>query len=237
MKNLVTLITGGLSGLGLACVNRFRHQLDTQVIVCDLPTENRSSIPSSSLFLPTDISSELDVRNVFDRIQKDFGRLDVLVNCAGIILSQPIYEHSFENFNRVLDININGTYNMIQQMIPLMINNGVIINVSSVAAFEGRRGQTAYAASKGAIAEMTRPLAEELAPMNIRVCGITPGAFDTPLLSRLRTKVPSTPGNFPLFPARLGNPDEFAQLVQTIVENPLLNGINIRLDALLRMPP
>ncbi len=118
-----------------------------------------------------------------------------------------------------------------------MINHGVIINTSSVAAFEGRRGQIAYAASKGAIAEMTRPLAEALAPMNIRVCAIVPGAFDTPLLHRLRAKVPSTPGNFPLFPARLGNPDEFAQLVQTIVENPLLNGINIRLDALLRMPP
>jgi 3-hydroxyacyl-CoA dehydrogenase/3-hydroxy-2-methylbutyryl-CoA dehydrogenase len=122
-------------------------------------------------------------------------------------------------------------------MIRLMINHGVIINTSSVAAFEGRRGQIAYAASKGAIAEMTRPLAEALAPMNIRVCAIVPGAFDTPLLHRLRAKVPSTPGNFPLFPARLGNPDEFAQLVQTIVENPLLNGINIRLDALLRMPP
>ncbi|CAF4776985.1 unnamed protein product [Rotaria sp. Silwood1] len=213
MKELVTLITGGLSGLGLACVKRFVHKLHAHVIICDLPSASSSSIPGSSLFLPTDVTSELDVKNVFDRIRIDF------------------------DFNRIIDVNTNGTYNMIQQMIPLMINNGVIINTSSVAAFEGRRGQTAYAASKGAIAEMTRPLAEALAPMNIRVCSIVPGAFDTPLLCRLRAKVPNTPGNFPLFPARLGDPDEFAQFAQAIVENPLLNGINIRLDALLRMPP
>ncbi|CAF1057679.1 unnamed protein product [Adineta steineri] len=237
MKNLVALITGGLSGLGLACVNRFVHQFNAKVIICDLPSVSSTSIPSSSLFLPTDVTSEIDVKNVFNRIKKDFGRLDVLVNCAGIVLSQQIFEHSTEDFNRVLDVNTNGTYNMIQQMIPLMINNGVIINTSSVAAFEGRRGQTAYAASKGAIIEMTQPLAKELTSMNIRVCAIVPGAFDTPMLRKLRTTVPSTPGNFPLFPARLGSTDEFAQLVQTIVENPLLNGINIRLDALLRMPP
>jgi len=234
MKNLVALITGGSSGLGLACVKRFVDKLNAHVIICDLLS---SSIPSSSLFLPTDVTSESDVKNVFDRIQKDFGHLDVLINCAGIILSQQILGHSFKDFNHVLNVNINGTYNMIQQMIPLMINNGIIINTSSVAAFEGRRGQTAYAASKGAIAEMTQALAEELAPMNIRVCAIIPGAFDTPLLRRLRAKVASTPENFALFPARLGDPDEFAQLVQTIVENPLLNGINIRLDAVLRMPP
>ncbi|CAF0912944.1 unnamed protein product [Rotaria sp. Silwood1] len=237
MKELVTLITGGLSGLGLACVKRFVHKLHAHVIICDLPSASSSSIPGSSLFLPTDVTSELDVKNVFDRIRIDFGHLDVLINCAGIILSQLIFEHSLEDFNRIIDVNTNGTYNMIQQMIPLMINNGVIINTSSVAAFEGRRGQTAYAASKGAIAEMTRPLAKALAPMNIRVCSIVPGAFDTPLLCRLRAKVPNTPGNFPLFPARLSDPDEFAQFAQAIVENPLLNGINIRLDALLRMPP
>ncbi|CAF3392514.1 unnamed protein product [Rotaria sp. Silwood1] len=93
MKELVTLITGGLSGLGLACVRRFVHKLHAHVIICDLPSASSSSIPGSSLFLPTDVTSELDVKNVFDRIRIDFGHLDVLINCAGIILSQLIFEH------------------------------------------------------------------------------------------------------------------------------------------------
>ncbi|CAF2547742.1 unnamed protein product [Rotaria sp. Silwood2] len=197
--------------MDLACVERFVHKLHAHAIICYLPSASSSSIPCSSLFLPTDATSESDIKNVFGHIQKDFSHLDVFVNCAGIIFSQQIVGHSFEDFNCIIDVN--------------------------TSAFEGRRGQTGYAASQGAIAEMTRPLAEELALMNIRVCAIIPGAFDTPLLRRLRIKVPNTQGNFPLFPARLGDPAEFAQLVQIIVENPLLNSINIRLDALLHMPP
>jgi 3-hydroxyacyl-CoA dehydrogenase/3-hydroxy-2-methylbutyryl-CoA dehydrogenase len=136
MKNLVTLIIGGLSGLGLACVKRFVYQLNTHVIICDLPSASRSSIPSSSLFLPTDVTSEFDVKNVFDRIQKDFGHLDVLINCAGIILSQQILGHSFEDFSRVIDVNINGTYNMIRAKVPS--------TPRSLPLFSARLGSSSY---------------------------------------------------------------------------------------------
>ncbi|CAF0828237.1 unnamed protein product [Rotaria sordida] len=224
MKDLVTLLTDDLLGTGLACVKRFVHQLHVHVIICDLPSACSSYIPCLSLILPTHLT------------QKDFGCIYVFVNCASITLSQQIFEHSFENFNRIIDVNTNGTYNMIQHMIPLMVNNEIIINMSYVAAFEGRRGQTAYATSKEAIVKMARPLAEELASMNICVCDIVPDVFDTSLLRELHVKVSNIPGDFSLFSARLGDSDEFAQVAQTIVENPLLNDINIRVDALLRMP-
>ncbi|CAF0764024.1 unnamed protein product [Rotaria sordida] len=209
MKDLVTLLTDDLLGTGLACVKRFVHQLHVHVIICDLPSACSSYIPCLSLILPTHLT---------------------------ITLSQQIFEHSFENFNRIIDVNTNGTYNMIQHMIPLMVNNEIIINMSYVAAFEGRRGQTVYATSKEVIVKMARPLAEELASMNICVCDIVPDVFDTSLLRELHVKVSNIPGDFSLFSARLGDSDEFAQVVQTIVENPLVNDISIRVDALLRMP-
>ena len=114
---------------------------------------------------------------------------------------------------------------------------GVIVNTASVAAFDGQIGQVAYAASKGAIASMTLPLARDLSSMGVRVCTIAPGVFHTPMLAGLPEKVRTLLGNMVPFPSRLGNPDEFAHLAQTIVENSYLNGEVIRLDGALRMPP
>jgi 3-hydroxyacyl-CoA dehydrogenase/3-hydroxy-2-methylbutyryl-CoA dehydrogenase len=114
---------------------------------------------------------------------------------------------------------------------------GVIVNTASIAAYEGQKGQVAYAASKGAIVSMTLPLARDLSAMGIRVCAIAPGVFHTPILAALPAKVQKLLGNMVPFPARLGRSDDFAQLAQTIVENPYLNGEVIRLDGALRMPP
>ena len=114
---------------------------------------------------------------------------------------------------------------------------GVIVNTASVAAYDGQIGQAAYAASKGAIVGMTLPIARDLSKMGIRMCTIAPGLFDTPLLSSLPEKVKLQLGQQVPFPPRLGDPDEYGQLVQHIIENPMLNGETIRLDGSIRMMP
>lgn len=114
---------------------------------------------------------------------------------------------------------------------------GVIINTASVAAYEGQCGQAAYSASKAAIVGMTLPIARDLSTHGIRVCTIAPGLFDTPLLASLPDKVRSFLAKSIPFPQRLGKPSEYAQMVTSIIENPLLNGEVIRLDGALRMQP
>lgn len=114
---------------------------------------------------------------------------------------------------------------------------GVIVNTASVAAYDGQIGQAAYAASKGGVVAMTLPIARDLSNMGVRVCTIAPGLFDTPMLAGLPPKVKKHLAETVPFPQRLGEPSEYAQLVQSIVENPLLNGETIRLDGALRMMP
>ena len=150
-----------------------------------------------------------------------------------------------EDFQRVLNINTVGTFNVIRLSAGLMGQNepnkdgqrGVIINTASVAAFDGQIGQAAYSASKAAVAGMTLPIARDLSPQGIRICTIAPGLFDTPMLQALPDKVRTFLAKSIPFPQRLGNPDEYAQLVQSIYENPLLNGETIRIDGALRMQP
>lgn len=177
--------------------------------------------------------------------------MDVIVNAAGIALAYKVYNfnknipHDLNQFNNVLNVNVSGTFNIIRLSLPLMYNNtpnkdglrGVIINTASVAAFEGQIGQVAYSASKAAIVGMTLPLARDLANIGIRVVTIAPGIFDTPMLGNLPEKVRLYLMRSVPFPKRLGTPDEYAQLAQHIVENPLLNGEVIRLDGALRMQP
>lgn len=119
----------------------------------------------------------------------------------------------------------------------LLSPTGVIVNTASVAAYEGQIGQAAYSASKGAIAAMTLPVARDLMKVGVRVCTVAPGLFDTPLLHSLPEEVQTKLGQTIPFPSRLGLPDEFALLVQAILENPVLNGEVIRLDGALRMQP
>jgi 3-hydroxyacyl-CoA dehydrogenase / 3-hydroxy-2-methylbutyryl-CoA dehydrogenase len=153
--------------------------------------------------------------------------------------------HNIDDFKRVLNVNVAGTFNVIRWACHIMADNrpdtqgqrGVIVNTASVAAYEGQIGQVAYAASKGAIASMTLPLARDLSNMGIRVCAIAPGVFHTPMLDSLPTKVKAILGNMVPFPARLGNATDYAHLAQAIIENSYLNGEVIRLDGALRMPP
>lgn len=254
LKGMVALVTGGASGLGLGTVQRFVKE-GAKVVIADLPTSKGNDIAkelgSSTVFAPMDVTSEKDVTQALELTKKKFEKLDVLVNAAGIAIAFKVYNfnknraHTLEDFQQVVTVNTIGTFNVTRLAVGLMYENqpnvdgqrGVVINTASVAAYDGQMGQAAYSASKGAIVAMTLPLARDLAKAGIRVTTIAPGLMDTPLLQALPDKVRAFLQETIPFPQRLGKPDEYAQLVQHIVENPLLNGEVIRLDGALRMQP
>lgn len=254
LKQVVGLVSGGASGLGRATVERIVRQ-GGRVVLCDLPTSQGHQVAKdlgdSVAFAPTDVTSETDVANAVQLAKDKFGRLDVAVNCAGIGVAYKTYNfnknvpHKLEDFIRVLAVNAGGSFNVIRLSVGLIGQNapnedgyrGLVINTASVAAYDGQMGQAAYAASKGAIVGMTLPIARDLASHGIRVMTIAPGLFDTPLLASLPDKVRGFLAKSIPFPQRLGKPEEYAMLVQSIIENPLLNGEVIRLDGALRMQP
>ncbi|XP_077001480.1 3-hydroxyacyl-CoA dehydrogenase type-2 isoform X2 [Tamandua tetradactyla] len=252
VKGLVAVITGGASGLGLATAERLVRQGATAVLL-DLPNSDGEAqakrLGMSCTFVPSDVTSEKDVQAALTLAKEKFGRVDVAVNCAGIAVADKTYNlkkrkaHSLEDFQQVLSVNLIGTFNVIRLVAGEMGQNepdqggqrGVIINTASVAAFEGQVGQAAYSASKGGIVGMTLPIARDLAPMGIRVMTIAPGLFGSPLMNILPDKVRNFLASQVPFPSRLGNPAEYAHLVQAIIENPFLNGEVIRLDGAIRM--
>ncbi|XP_023020368.2 hydroxysteroid 17-beta dehydrogenase 10 isoform X2 [Leptinotarsa decemlineata] len=255
IKGAVSLVTGGASGLGKATVERLVQQ-GSRVVLCDLPTSKGNEIAKSIgedkvIFAPVNVTSEEDVSNALSLTKEKFGKLDNVVNCAGIGVAFKTYNfnkkapHKLEDFMKVVMTNTIGTFNVIRLSVGLIGDNepdknggrGVIVNTASVAAFDGQMGQAAYSASKGAIVGMTLPIARDLASQGIRVVTIAPGLFNTPLFENLPEKVTAFLSKSVPFPQRLGYPDEFAQLVQSIIENPMLNGETIRLDGALRMQP
>ncbi|KXJ83128.1 hypothetical protein RP20_CCG008964 [Aedes albopictus] len=251
LKNAVSLITGGSSGLGFATVERFARA-GCRVILADLPSSNgekfASQLGDNVIFVPTDVSSEQDVTNVLAETKTRFSRLDVLVNCAGIAFPEKVYDfkkdrpHSLKSFQTLLNINTVGTFNVIRLAAGLMGQNepdgngqrGVIVNTASVLGYDAQTGLAAYSATKAAIIGMTLPIARDLSGQGIRVMTIAPGLFDTKMTGELpKEAVKMLISTIP-FPKRAGHPAEFAKLVQDIVENPMLNGEVIRLDAAAR---
>lgn len=258
----IALVTGAASGLGRATAERFLQQ-GARVVLCDLETPDFSAMLDSmnGIFCPTDVTSEEQVRLALQTAQESFGRpVDTVVNCAGIGLARKTISksrsddqwrvHDQASFEKTLHVNVAGTFNVTRLAAEVMaqsannhnanaetIPDGVIVNTASIAAYDGQIGQVAYSASKGAIVSMTLPLARELAAQKIRANAIAPGLFQTPLLEGLPQKMQDELGASVPFPSRLGNPDEFAMLVQSIVENPMINGEVIRIDGALRMPP
>jgi NAD(P)-dependent dehydrogenase (short-subunit alcohol dehydrogenase family) len=227
------LITGAASGLGQATV-KFLSSHGAKLIQLDKSAINKEIIHC-------DVADENQVKNILDNL-KDIPR--VCINCAGIVYAKKVSNMTANDFKKVLDINLVGTFNIIKYCTDKMkllepINKdgerGVIINVSSIAAFEGQIGQVAYSASKGAIASMTLPLAREFAQLGIRVMTIAPGMMETPMLSQICEDVRDKLISQIPFPKKLGDPKEFAMLVKHIIENSYLNGSVIRLDGGLRM--
>lgn len=245
------IIIGGGSGLGLAVAKRVQHT-GGKVAVLDVNELARHTVSvelgNEALFIHADVTSESSVDKAVNSVAREFQGLTLAVNCAGIVQSKRIIGRkgvlSQEEFANVINVNLIGTFIVCRAAAVAMRENipdkhserGVLINVASIAAFEGQIGQTAYAASKGGIVSLTLPLAREFARFGIRVMAIAPGLIRTPLLDHISEPAREHLTQSIPFPHRLGEPDEFAQLVCSIYENPLLNGEVIRLDGALRMP-
>ncbi len=244
------LVTGGCSGLGEACVRRFVEH-GGNVVACDINEAAGGTLVDSLgpqvLFVCTDVTSATEVAAAIAAGVKKFGGLQGVVNCAGILGASRVVgrdgPHDLELFSRVIQINLIGTFNVLrlaaQTMSRLEPNEqgerGVIVNTASVSAFEGQLGQAAYAASKGGVASMTLPIARELAQFGIRVVSIAPGVFNTSMIALAPQSVQESLTAQTVFPARLGDPSEYAAFAQHIIENPMLNGAVLRLDGAMRL--
>ncbi len=245
------LVTGGGSGLGEA-VARELARLGARVAVLDRNAEGAQRVAAEigGLACTCDITDTASVIAALDAAEAVHGTARILMNIAGIgsakrVISRDGSPAPLEDFERVVRINLIGTYNMIRlsaartaKLAPLDDGErGAIVCTASVAAFDGQVGQEAYSASKGGIVGMTLPLARDLAQFGIRVCTIAPGLFATPLMNELPAEVQQSLAASIPFPKRLGKPEEFAALAAQIVSNGHLNGEVIRLDGALRMAP
>jgi NAD(P)-dependent dehydrogenase (short-subunit alcohol dehydrogenase family) len=205
-----------------------------------------------AVFAPADVTSQAEVQAAVDTAVA-LGPLRIVVNCAGIATPGKVLGRDgvlpLDAFSRVIQVNLVGTFNVLRLAAEAMAatepastelggpERGVIINTASVAAFDGQIGQPAYAASKGAVAAMTLPIARELARSLVRVVTIAPGIFETPMMAGLPQDAQDSLGRQVPHPSRLGKPAEYANLVAHIVENAMLNGETIRLDGAIRMGP
>lgn len=238
------IITGGASGLGAATAQHFRDR-GARVMVLDLdPDGAETAAAMGAGFARTDVTDEDSVAAAIAEAVREMGRIDVCVNCAGIATGEKTVgrdgPHSLSGFRRTIEINLIGSFNVLRLAAAEMARNsreenGVIVNTASIAAFDGQKGQAAYAASKAAIVGMTLPIARDLASQGIRICAIAPGIFGTPMLRGLPQEVQDSLAAEVTFPKRLGDPAEYARTAAFVVENPYLNGEVIRLDGALRM--
>ncbi len=252
IANHTFLITGAGSGLGAASAARL-HAAGANVVIADINREAgeklAATLGSKARFIETNVTDEASVSAAVAFATSTFGGLHGVLNCAGIAPGERVVgktgPHVLANFARAININLIGTFNVIRLAAAVMSvstpsasgERGVIINTSSVAAFEGQIGQAAYAASKAGVNGMTLPIARELAKFGIRVMTIAPGIFETPMLAGMSDEIRASLGAQVPFPPRLGKPDEYAALAQHIIENEMLNGEVIRLDGAIRMAP
>ena len=250
LANLAAIVTGGAQGLGGAAAARLA-ELGAKVAIFDLNEEAGQAHAATigGTFCKTDVSSDSSVSQALDAAEQVHGVARILVNCAGIAPAAKTVDkhgepHSFELFKKALEVNLLGSFNVLSKFAarlaridPIGEERGVIVNTASVAAFDGQIGQPAYGASKGGIVGMTLPVARDLAQHRIRVVTIAPGIFLTPMLMGLPQAAQDSLGQQVPHPARLGKPEEYAQMVEAIIRNPMLNGETIRLDGAIRMPP
>lgn len=253
LHNKIALITGGASGLGRASAEALVAK-GAKVFLFDLNEEACKSTVSAlgadnCAYAIADVTDEASVNAGLDKAMETYGELHIVLNSAGIgppckVLDREGNPLALSKFKKIVDVNLNGTFNVLSKAAARMAkqdavnddgNRGVIINVASVAAFDGQIGQPAYGGSKAAIAGMTLPIARELAYHGIRINCIAPGLFHTELAMTLDEKVIEALGNTVEFPKRLGKPSEFAQLVVQMAENDYFNGEVVRLDGSIRM--
>ncbi len=250
IDGVAAIVTGGASGLGGGTVERLARS-GAKVTILDLNAELGTTLANAvgGHFIRVDVTDEQAVAGAIAEAEAVNGKARILVNCAGIgppgkVIDRDGHPLPLAAFSKIVTINLIGTFNVLSQFAaalhtadPIGEERGVVINTASVAAYDGQIGQAAYAASKGGVVGMTLPIARELARYGIRVMTIAPGIFWTPLLAMLPQDAQDSLGAQVPFPSRLGQPDEYAQLVEAIVTNPMLNGETIRLDGAIRMAP
>jgi NAD(P)-dependent dehydrogenase (short-subunit alcohol dehydrogenase family) len=251
IRDGVFIVSGGASGLGAAAVRMLVEQ-GARVIAADLREDEARAlieeVGSAARYVRCDVTSEVDVHTAVEAARVE-GTLRGVVSCAGVLASERTvgrdHAHRLETFERVIRVNLVGTFNLARVCAQAMAHaaplpggeRGIIINTASIAAFEGQIGQAAYAASKAGVVGMTLPLARDLARHAIRCVAIAPGSFETPMLAGLTPETQQALAAQSPFPARLGHPAEFAHLVRSVIENPMINGTTLRIDGALRMPP
>src|SRR5512139_1262316 len=247
------LVTGAASGIG-AAVARQLAAAGAKVVVADLQADKGEALAQEigGVFVSVDVTDTAQIETAV-REAAALGPLRVLVNSAGIGWAQRTIgrdgefasAHDLDAYKKVIAINLIGTFDAARLAATEMSRleptadgeRGAIVNIASVAAFDGQIGQAAYSSSKGGIVGMTLPVARDLSRNGIRVVTIAPGLFLTPMMLGLPKEAQESLGKQVPFPSRLGQPDEYAMLVKAIVENPMLNGETIRLDGAIRMAP
>jgi NAD(P)-dependent dehydrogenase (short-subunit alcohol dehydrogenase family) len=250
LRGQAAVVTGGGSGLGAATA-ALLARAGCRVAVLDI---NRDAAAASAaqcggLGVACDVADAASAEAALAEARAAHGVERVLVNCAGIGTAGRIVGRdgplALAAFERVIRVNLIGSFNMLRLSAAAMCalepleegERGVIVNTASIAAYDGQVGQAAYAASKGGVVGMTLPAARELARAGVRVMTIAPGLFHTPMVGGLPPEVQQSLASSVPYPPRLGQPEEFAALVEHIATNRYLNGEVIRLDGALRMAP
>ncbi len=244
------IVTGGGSGLGAATAQRLANAgCRVAVLDINLPAAEACARRIGGIGVTCDVADAASAEAAVAKAREAHGPARLLVNCAGVGTAGRIVGRDgpmqLAAFERVIRINLIGSFNLLRLAASDMAalepledgERGVIVNTASIAAFEGQVGQAAYAASKAGVVGLTLPAARELARVGVRVVTIAPGLFHTPMVEGLPAEVQRSLAEGIPFPQRLGEPDEYAALVEHIAINRFLNGETIRLDGALRMPP
>ncbi|WP_375002997.1 SDR family NAD(P)-dependent oxidoreductase [Aeromicrobium sp. CTD01-1L150] len=249
IQGRTAVVTGAASGLGRATATLLAGA-GAHVALVDRDEESlvelAVNLGEGAMPLPTDLTDTEQVRRTVMSVTEVLGGVHVLVNAAGIAPAARIVHgdtpSDLDDFRRVIDVNLIGTFDMMRWCAVAMGRNdddgaerGVIVNVSSGAAWQGQKGQAAYAASKAAVVGLTLPVARDLADQGIRVVAIAPGLFETSMVAGMPDRVRESLEAMALHPSRMGDPEEFAMLVRHIVENPYLNATTVSIDAGIRM--
>ena len=248
LENTRAVITGGASGLGEATARYFASQ-GAQVTILDRDGDRAATVAKQigAQFAATDVTDETSVASAVAFAKSEMGSITVCVNCAGIVIGAKTLgrngPHPLPAFATTVDVNLTGSFNVARLCAEVMAQNradadgqrGVIIHTASIAGYDGQKGQTAYAASKGGLIGITLPMARDLAGQGIRVMSIAPGIFLTPMMQSLPKDVQDSLAADVPNPRRLGDPREYARTAAFIVEMPYLNGEVLRLDGALRM--
>jgi NAD(P)-dependent dehydrogenase (short-subunit alcohol dehydrogenase family) len=250
LQGCSAIVTGGAGGLGTATARRL-VDIGARVAVFDRDADRAGELAKelgdAAVAVGGDVTDDDDVVGAIE-VARSLGPLSILVNVAGggvgggRTVGRGGVPHDKDSFVKTMEMNAIGTFNVTRLVAAAMGDNepdadgqrGVVVNTASIAGMEGKSGQVAYGAAKAAILGMTLPMARDLAPMGVRVCAIAPGVMGTPLMLGALEHLKEDPAQGIVFPKRMGYPEEFAIMVESIVRNPYLNGENIRLDGALR---